>query len=99
MDFSYSAVCDNRLPVTFKVYDASTNQVVSQGQANGPVNELALPSFTISVPDNTTTQKGFYATATDAAGNVSERSAIATINLPGADTLPPAQPVINLIFQ
>ena len=87
---------EQSLPVTFTVYDADTQDVLTSAQVNGAVTDYAMPGFSIVVPDNQTITLKVYATATDSVGNKSEPSEIATATLTGSDTSAPMQPVINI---
>lgn len=79
------------IPVAVKVYNSATNTLLTQTTANGPVTNLVMPDFIIPVPDNTSVKLKVYATVTDAAGNVSAKSADSNeVTLIGIDTHPPA---------
>lgn len=78
------------LPVTIAVFDAATNVKVSDISVSGPGTSIAMPSFVISVPANTTLKVKYYATVTDAKGNASAKSADSNeVTLFGDDTIPP----------
>jgi hypothetical protein len=90
---------EGSLPVTFTVFDADTNLVLSTAQVVGRVTDYAMPSFTVTVAPNTTKVLSVYATAKDSVGNESARSVTVSTTLVGADTSSPAQPVINITIQ
>lgn len=79
-------------PVTFKLYDATTNVVLTTVTASSsPVVNLVMPDITIPVPDNTVKKVKFYATVTDSAGNASAKCPDSNeLTLVGIDTIPPA---------
>jgi len=84
-------VAETSLPATIKVFDSATNALLSQIDVNGPVTNLVMPTFIISVPDNTTKKLKVYATVTDSAGNSSAKSADSNeVTLVGNDTSAPA---------
>ena len=75
--------------LTVKLYNNATNALVSTATITGPVTNQSLPGFNLTVPDNTATSVQFYATATDAAGNVSAKGMSNIVVVPGLDTLAP----------
>jgi hypothetical protein len=85
-------------PVKIDIFrDGATPTVVSTVSVTGVVMNYAMPTFTVDVPDNTSTKYTFYAVATDASGNASPKSAAVSITLTGKDTIPPGTPVITII--
>lgn len=89
---SWTDATEASFPVTFKLYDATTNLLLtSVTAAVSPVVNLAMPDITIVVPDNTVKKVKFYATVTDAAGNASAKCPDSNeLTLIGIDTIPPA---------
>jgi hypothetical protein len=87
-------------PVTLKVYNFNTNELVSQQAiTDGASTEFTLPGFAVDVPDNTEVELVLYATATDSAGNVSKNSVEVKKLLYGKDTIPPGAPsLIDIIL-
>lgn len=87
-------------PVTFKIYDAATNAVLTSVNAPAsPVSALVMPDIVIPVADNAVKKIKVYATVTDSAGNVSAKSPDSNeLTLVGNDTTSPA-PVntINIV--
>ncbi len=87
---------EQSLPVTFTVFNADTQDVLSTAQANGAVTDYAMPSFSVVPPANTTMTLRMYATAKDSAGNESGHSETVSVELTGDDTVGPVAPVINI---
>jgi hypothetical protein len=89
---SWTDEAEKSFPVTFKVYDAVTNVVLTSITApESPVTALVMPTITIPVADNTVKKIKFYVTVTDAAGNASAKSPDSNeLTLVGIDTTPPA---------
>lgn len=89
---SWTDAAEKSFPVTFKLYDSTTNVVLTTvTAAASPVTSLAMPDFIIPVPDNTIKKVKVYVTVTDAAGNASAKSPDSNeISLNGIDTVPPA---------
>lgn len=94
-----SGAVEASLPVTFELRDADSGGVVSSAQVAGPVTGYVMPSVRVAVPDNTSTTRRYYATAKDAAGNVSAPSNTVEVTLAGDDTIGPMAPVIVLEVQ
>lgn len=77
---------------TVKIYDNETNSLFLEGKAN------ADDTYSLSIP--TTNQplvpyKSYYVTATDAAGNTSEKSLVQSV----ADTTPPKAEAVNQFLE
>lgn len=89
---SWTDATEVSFPVTFKVYDAATNVVLTSVNAPAsPVTALVMPTIIIPVADNTVKKIKFYVTVTDAAGNASAKSPDSNeLTLVGTDTTPPA---------
>lgn len=86
------------LPISINLYkDGATPAVVSTlSLSAASTSGEAMPTFTLTVEDNTTTTFSFYATATDSAGNISGKSSSVSVTLTGSDTIAPGTPVIKL---
>lgn len=87
---------EQSLPVTFTVFNADTQDVLSAAQVNGAVTDYAMPSFSVVPPANTVQTLRIYATAKDSAGNESGHSEVVSVELTGDDTVGPVAPVINI---
>jgi len=87
---------EQSLPVTFAVFNADTQDVLSTAQANGAVTDYAMPSFSVVPPANTVLTLRMYATAKDSAGNESGHSEVVSVELTGDDTVGPVAPQINI---
>ena len=83
-------------PLVVKLYDNATNVVVSTITITGPVTNQAMPGFTLTVPDNAITNVQFYATATDAAGNISVKGMSNIVAVKDLDNLAPAVITVNI---
>jgi hypothetical protein len=97
---SWTDAAEKSFPVTFKLYDAATNVVLSSTTAAAsPVTALAMPDVVIPVADNTVKKIKVYVTVTDAAGNASAKSPDSNeVTLNGIDTTPPnAVNTVNVI--
>jgi len=95
-----SSATEASFPAAINLYQDGTTPVLkSTINVTGACTNSAMPSFTMTVPDNVTSSYNFYATVTDAAGNVSVKSAIVTLSIKGTDTVPPTAPTIKLILQ
>jgi hypothetical protein len=81
---------DETGPVVVKLYNNATDALVSTITVTAAVTNQAMPAFTVTVPDNATTNVQFYATATDAAGNVSARGMSNIVAVKGLDTIGPS---------
>ena len=90
---------EQSLPVTFTVFNADTQDVLSTAQANGAVTDYAMPSFSVVPPANTVLTLRMYATAKDSAGNESGHSEVVSVELTGDDTVGPMSPIINITIQ
>lgn len=90
---------EQSLPVTFTVFNADTQDVLSAAQANGAVTDYAMPSFSVVPPANTVQTLRIYATAKDSAGNESGHSEVVSVELTGDDTVGPVAPVISITIQ
>jgi hypothetical protein len=88
---SWTDAAEKSFPVTFKLYDAATNVVLSTTTAAAsPVTALVMPDVVIPVADNTVKKVKVYVTVTDAAGNASAKSPDSNeVTLNGNDTTPP----------
>jgi non-ribosomal peptide synthetase component F len=89
---SWTDTAEASFPVTFMLYDAATNVVMTSVTAPAsPVTALDMTVFTIVVPNNTVKKVEFYVTVTDSAGNASTKSPDSNeLTLVGTDTIPPA---------
>lgn len=95
-----NGVLEGSLPVTIKLYNATTNLVVSQVNVTGPVTNFVMPDFIVTVPSNATLKVKFYATATDSVGNVSVKGPDSNeITLVGDDTVAPSVINVNITVQ
>lgn len=83
-------------PVQIILFDADTQDTLTQASVNGPVTGLQLPSFSLVPPDNEVLVVHVAAKAVDSAGNVSAPSEVHTITLIGNDTVPPGTVIINI---
>ena len=79
-----------------KLYNNATDAIVSTITITGPVTNQAMPGFNLTVPDNATTNVQFYATATDAAGNVSVKGMSNIVAVKGLDTVAPSTITVNI---
>jgi hypothetical protein len=88
---SWTDAAEKSFPVTFKLYDATTNVVLTSTTAPAsPVTALVMPDVIIPVADNTVKKVKVYVTVTDAAGNASTKSPDSNeVTLNGIDTVPP----------
>jgi hypothetical protein len=87
-----SGASEASYPIVFKVLDAATNTVLSSASVTttGVLTNYVMPNFVVTVPSNTSKAFSCYVTVTDAASNVSAKSANSNIvNLVGDDTVPP----------
>lgn len=83
-------------PVQIIIFDADTQDTLTQASVSGAVTDLQLPSFSLVPPDNEVLVVHIAAKAVDSAGNVSAPSEVKTIMLTGNDTVPPGTVIINI---
>jgi hypothetical protein len=83
-------------PVQIIIFDADTQDTLTQASVTGAVTDLQLPSFSLVPPDNEVLVVHIAAKAVDSAGNVSAPSEVKTITLTGNDTVPPGTVIINI---
>jgi len=83
-------------PVQIIIFDADTQDTLTQASVTGAVTDLQLPSFSLVPPDNEVLVVHIAAKAVDLAGNVSAPSEVHTITLIGNDTVPPGTVIINI---
>ena len=83
-------------PVQIIIFDADTQDTLTQASVTGAVTGLQLPSFSLVPPDNEVLVVHVAAKAVDSAGNVSAPSEVHTITLIGNDTVPPGTVIINI---
>jgi|GEM_PF-1554077 len=83
-------------PVQIIIFDADTQDTLTQASVTGAVTDLQLPSFSLVPPDNEVLVVHIAAKAVDLAGNVSAPSEVHTITLVGNDTVPPGTVIINI---
>ena len=83
-------------PVQIIIFDADTQDTLTQASVTGAVTDLQLPSFSLVPPDNEVLVVHIAAKAVDSAGNVSAPSEVKTIMLTGNDTVPPGTVIINI---
>lgn len=97
-----TGVPEDSLPVIFKIYNATTNQIVSQIELpqGGPVANLKMPIFTLEAQRGVENTFYFNATAEDSAipqHNVSPPSANFEFKFVGSlDTTSPDTPIIEM---
>ena len=87
---------EGSLPVQIIIFDADTQDTLTQASVTGAVTDLQLPSFSLVPPDNEVLVVHIAAKAVDSAGNVSAPSEVKTIMLTGNDTVPPGTVIINI---
>lgn len=90
---------EQSLPITVNLYIVGTDELKATAQINGAVTNQAMDPFTVTVPDNAVTTVQFYATATDSAGNVSEKGYSNEVQLSGDDTNPPNRIDVHINLQ
>ena len=83
-------------PLLVKLYDVAGDVLKSQLSITGPVTNQAMPGFTVTVPNNTTTNVQFYAVATDPAGNSSAKGMSNIVAVKGLDTVAPSTITVNI---